>query len=142
MEQKGNTRQRLSPQFTGAAINLADLYRQTGRDDNSDKVSREAMRVSLRGLPHRRSPMSNWLKSRSKREQLKFVGTAAAAMCAGLFALYKFYWSSQPAMSLQAKYKICRSANQNECASGETWISCVQGEKPGLFRWVRRGFVT
>jgi predicted CXXCH cytochrome family protein len=29
---------RLSPQFTGAAINLADLYRQTGREDAGEKI--------------------------------------------------------------------------------------------------------
>jgi Flp pilus assembly protein TadD len=34
---------RLSPQFTGAAINLADLYRQTGRDDAGEKVLRTAI---------------------------------------------------------------------------------------------------
>ena len=31
---------RLSPQFTGGAINLADLYRQTGREDAGEKVLR------------------------------------------------------------------------------------------------------
>jgi predicted CXXCH cytochrome family protein len=34
---------RLSPQFTGAAINLADLYRQTGREDAGQKVLRTAI---------------------------------------------------------------------------------------------------
>jgi predicted CXXCH cytochrome family protein len=34
---------RLSPQFTGAAINLADLYRQTGREDAGAKVLRAAI---------------------------------------------------------------------------------------------------
>jgi tetratricopeptide (TPR) repeat protein len=36
---------RLSPQFTGASINLADLYRQTGREDDGEKVLREAINV-------------------------------------------------------------------------------------------------
>jgi len=36
---------RLSPQFTGAAINLADLYRQTGREDAGQKVLRMAIEV-------------------------------------------------------------------------------------------------
>jgi Flp pilus assembly protein TadD len=34
---------RLSPQFTGAAINLADLYRQTGREDAGERVLRTAI---------------------------------------------------------------------------------------------------
>jgi predicted CXXCH cytochrome family protein len=34
---------RLSPQFIGAAINLADLYRQTGREDAGEKVLRAAI---------------------------------------------------------------------------------------------------
>jgi Flp pilus assembly protein TadD len=34
---------RLSPQFTGASIYLADLYRQTGREDDGEKVLRDAI---------------------------------------------------------------------------------------------------
>jgi predicted CXXCH cytochrome family protein len=36
---------RLSPQFTGASINLADLYRQTGREDAGEQVLRNAINV-------------------------------------------------------------------------------------------------
>ncbi len=34
---------RLSPQFTGAAVNLADLYRQTGREEAGEKILRLAI---------------------------------------------------------------------------------------------------
>jgi Flp pilus assembly protein TadD len=37
---------RLSPQYTIAAINLADLYRQLGRDDDGEKTLRAAIEVS------------------------------------------------------------------------------------------------
>jgi tetratricopeptide (TPR) repeat protein len=37
----------LSPQFTGAAINLADLYRQTGREDAAEKV----LRTTIAAVP-------------------------------------------------------------------------------------------
>jgi predicted CXXCH cytochrome family protein len=36
---------RLSPQFSGASINLADLYRQTGREDAGEKILRNAINV-------------------------------------------------------------------------------------------------
>jgi Flp pilus assembly protein TadD len=36
---------RLSPQFTGAAINLADLYRQTGREGAGENILRTAIKV-------------------------------------------------------------------------------------------------
>jgi Flp pilus assembly protein TadD len=36
---------RLSPQFTGAAINLADLYRQTGREGADESILRTAINV-------------------------------------------------------------------------------------------------
>jgi tetratricopeptide (TPR) repeat protein len=36
---------RLSPQFTGASINLADLYRQTGREDAGEQVLQNAITV-------------------------------------------------------------------------------------------------
>jgi predicted CXXCH cytochrome family protein len=37
---------RLSPQYTGAAINLADLYRQTGREVAGEKVLRAAVNAA------------------------------------------------------------------------------------------------
>src|SRR5262249_59479665 len=45
---------RLSPQFTPAAINLADLYRQLGRDGEGESVLRSAIVASPRdaGLHH------------------------------------------------------------------------------------------
>jgi predicted CXXCH cytochrome family protein len=36
---------RLSPQFTGASINLADLYRQTGREDAGEKILLAAIKA-------------------------------------------------------------------------------------------------
>jgi tetratricopeptide (TPR) repeat protein len=36
---------RLSPQFTGASINLADLYRQTGREEAGEQVLRNVINV-------------------------------------------------------------------------------------------------
>src|SRR5262249_60795660 len=45
---------RLSPRYTAAAINLADLYRQTGRDGEGENVLRAAIAASPRdaGLHH------------------------------------------------------------------------------------------
>jgi tetratricopeptide (TPR) repeat protein len=45
---------RLSPQYTPAAVNLADLYRQLGRDDEGEGVLRAAIASSPRdaGLHH------------------------------------------------------------------------------------------
>lgn len=45
---------RLSPQFTPAAINLADLYRQLGRDGEGESVLRTALEASPQdaGLRH------------------------------------------------------------------------------------------
>jgi tetratricopeptide (TPR) repeat protein len=34
---------RLSPKFTGASVNLADLYRQTGREDAGEQILRDAI---------------------------------------------------------------------------------------------------
>ena len=44
----------MSPQFTGAAINLVDLYRQTGREDDGEKVLRSAIGITPNdaGLHH------------------------------------------------------------------------------------------
>ena len=40
---------RLSPQFTPAAVNLADLYRQLGRDGDGESVLRAAIaRIAAR----------------------------------------------------------------------------------------------
>jgi Flp pilus assembly protein TadD len=39
---------RLSPQYTPAAINLADLYRQLGRDNDGESVLRAAIAASPR----------------------------------------------------------------------------------------------
>ena len=45
---------KLSPQYPTAAINLADLYRQLGRDDDGETTLRAALAVSPRdaGLHH------------------------------------------------------------------------------------------
>jgi tetratricopeptide (TPR) repeat protein len=45
---------RLSPQYAPAAINLADLYRQLGRDDDGESLLRAAIAVSPQdaGLHH------------------------------------------------------------------------------------------
>ncbi len=44
----------MSPQFTGTAINLADLYRQTGRENDSEEVLRNAIGITPNdgGLHH------------------------------------------------------------------------------------------
>ena len=39
---------RLSPQYVTAAINLADLYRQLGRDDEGENILRTAIAASPR----------------------------------------------------------------------------------------------
>jgi Flp pilus assembly protein TadD len=45
---------RLNPQFAAAAINLADLYRQNGRDGEGERVLRSALAASANdaGLHH------------------------------------------------------------------------------------------
>ena len=45
---------RLSPHFAPAAVNLADLYRQSGRDEDGVAVLREALKLSpdVGGLHH------------------------------------------------------------------------------------------
>jgi len=69
---------RLSPQYVPAAINLADLFRQLGRDNESESVLRAALITSARDAGLHYSLGLTLVRLKRSDDAIEELGTAAA----------------------------------------------------------------